>query len=65
MAFTGTAFAGDFSTTLHYPEAPVASRPAGGIDHSTTGSIIRTLVTGKPGTKKHAGSMPGTAANND
>ena len=44
----GFASAGDFSTTLHYPDAPAKSRPAVGLDRVTTGSILKKRAHGRP-----------------
>ncbi|MET0597292.1 MAG: hypothetical protein ABWZ57_05420 [Mesorhizobium sp.] len=46
-ALVGGAAAGDFSATLHYPEAPVKQRPASGLDRQTTGSILKSMLKGK------------------
>lgn len=47
-ATSGAAFAGDFATTLHYPEAPRATdRAASKLDLNSTGSIVRKIVSGK------------------
>jgi hypothetical protein len=59
----GAAFAGDFAATLHYPEARSVSRPATPeLDHTSTGSIVRKIVSGKQQTKSNADAVPAVDA---
>ncbi|MEI5681939.1 MULTISPECIES: DUF680 domain-containing protein [unclassified Mesorhizobium] len=50
LALSGSAFATDFAATLQYPiaaprlDATVASKPAKGLDYSSTGSIKQKSI---------------------
>ena len=58
-ATAGAAFAGDFAATLHYPEARSVSQPATPeLDRTSTGSIVRKIVSGKHQTKSNADAVP-------
>lgn len=59
----GAAFAGDFAATLHYPEARSVSRPATPeLDRTSTGSIVRKIVSGQQQTKSNADTVPAVDA---
>ena len=62
-ATSGAAFAGDFAATLQYPEAPrVDQASTQQLDHSSTGSILRKLVSGKPAADNKTVSAPAADA---
>ena len=61
-ATSGAAFAGDFAATLQYPEAPRVNQTAQQLDHSSTGSILRKIVSGKPAADGKAVKKPAAAA---
>lgn len=64
-ATSGAAFAGDFAATLHYPEVPSVSQPATpDLDRTSTGSILRKIVSGKQQTNTNADSVPAVDALN-
>jgi hypothetical protein len=48
-ATSSAAFAGDFAATLHYPKPSRVSQPAAQeLDRTSTGSILRKIVSSKP-----------------
>jgi hypothetical protein len=65
-ATSGAAFANDFAATLHYPEAPRVDQAATQqLDHTSTGSILRKLVSGKAATDSKTVSAPVADASNN
>ena len=59
----GAAFADDFAATLHYPETRSVSQPATpDLDRTSTGSIVRKIVSGKQQTKSNADAVPAVDA---